>query len=118
MTHSLHYYIGLDLGQRANHSAISVLDLAEHTGAVRNPVTGEIPVTHTLRVRALDRIPLGTPYPDVITQLRARINHHEIRGHATLIVDAGGPGLPFLDFLSAYPLNANLIKLLITATTA
>jgi len=33
-----------------------------------------------------------------------------------LIVDAGGPGLPFLDFLNAYPLNAALIRILITGS--
>lgn len=116
MIQSLHFYIGLDLGQRANHSAISVLDLALWTGAVRDPYHGTLPVTYTLRVRALERIALGTPYPDVMQKLRNRLNHHEVRGHATLIVDAGGPGLPFLDFLNTFPLNASLIKLLITGS--
>jgi len=116
MTSSLHFYIGLDLGQRANHSAISVLDIAQTTGAVRDPYSGEIPTTYTLRVRSLTRIALGTPYPDVMQMLRNRLNAIEVRGRATLIVDAGGPGLPFLDFLNAFPLNANLIKLLITGS--
>jgi len=83
-------YIGLDLGQRADHSALTVLYLRQIPTGRRNYVTGELEV----------------------------LQHFEVHRKATLIVDAGGPGLPFIDFLNNHPLDAHLVKLNITGSGA
>ena len=65
------FLLGLDLGQARDHSAIAIAErLVELTGA-RDPITF---IEHTrtrIIIRHLERIPLRTPYPDVVARVRA-----------------------------------------------
>jgi hypothetical protein len=49
------YFLGLDLGQKRDHSAIAVVERIDHRGK--------------LLVRHLERLPLGTPYPKVVERM-------------------------------------------------
>ncbi|MBL8212580.1 MAG: terminase family protein, partial [Bryobacterales bacterium] len=111
-------YLGLDLGQRHDHSALAVLYLHQYYTGRIDPGTRAREARHILQLKTIQQIPLETPYQDVAQIVRHQLQHFEIEGKATVIIDAGGPGLPFIDFLTALPLRANLIKLNITGTGA
>ncbi len=70
--------MGVDLGQAQDPTAIAVAEMRE-------------PEIH---VRHLERVPLGTPYPQVIERITALVG--KLPG-AALIVDATGLGRPVID---------------------
>jgi hypothetical protein len=59
------YFIGVDFGQSRDFTAIAVLERAETTGAW-DPVMFAWKKVVSLRLRYLERIALGTPYPEVV----------------------------------------------------
>lgn len=77
--------VGLDLGQKYDHTAIVVAELEKRES------------WHYL-TRYLERLPLGTPYPDVakrVAGIMARLKEYDTR----LWVDATGLGQPVVDML-------------------
>lgn len=78
------YYLGVDLGQAADYTAISVIEK----------------VDSQLRVRHLERLPLGTPYPDQVQRLKRifeQVNSGDER--AKVIVDYTGVGRAVVDLI-------------------
>jgi hypothetical protein len=92
------FYRGLDLGQRHDPTAIAVVEKAR----------GEI------RVRHLERVPLGTPYPRVVERVREITRHRELAGGCELAVDGTGVGAPVVDMLRAARLGCNISAVTIT----
>jgi hypothetical protein len=80
------YFIGLDLGQRRDFTALAVLEKGERDGA-------------PLRLRYLERMTLGTAYPDVAERVRQVAWSRELRGKCNLVLDATGCGRPVVDLL-------------------
>ena len=72
------FVAGVDLGQAQDYTALAVV---EHAGE--------------LRLRHLERLPLGTPYPAVIERVAVLLD--ALPGTTALVVDAGGPGRPVVD---------------------
>lgn len=73
------YHIGLDLGQAADYTALAVIEWTPDA----------------LKVRHLQRFPLGTVYPaivDAVADLMTRLPEYP-----TLAVDATGVGRPVVD---------------------
>jgi hypothetical protein len=70
--------LGVDLGQAQDPTAIAVVEMRE-------------PEIH---VRRLERVPLGTPYPQVIERIAALMERLPV---ASLVVDAMGVGRPVID---------------------
>ena len=68
------FYIGLDLGQRRDHSAIVVVEREELMRAFLTPKY------EALHVRHVERVPLGTPYPRVVEKVRQMTRHPELAG--------------------------------------
>ena len=62
------YFVGVDLGQSADFTAVAVVERAELKGEW-DPVTFAWRKTAALRLRHLERTPLGTPYPDVVDRV-------------------------------------------------
>ena len=81
------FYVGLDLGQAQDYTALSVI---ERQGS-------EEPTAY--HVRHLERLRLGTPYPTVVDRVVTLMQHQPLRGHAELVVDATGVGAPVVDLL-------------------
>ena len=52
-----------------------------------------------LRLRYLERVPLGTPYPEVVERVRAMTRSAELAGQCQLVVDATGVGRPVVELL-------------------
>src|SRR5215210_3924459 len=105
------FILGLDLGQAWDYTALAVLEQTWH----------EIEGVPTTRydVRHLERMPLGTPYPEVVKQVGQRVN--ALRGldaSVTLVVDQTGVGRPVVDLLRDAALPCRLVPIMITGGQA
>jgi hypothetical protein len=101
------FYIGLDLGQKHDHSAIAVVERRERRQAFQVEF-------ESLDVRCVERVPLGTPYPAVVARMREIAGHHELRGQCSLAVDATGVGAPVVDLLRQANLGCEICAVTIT----
>jgi hypothetical protein len=92
------FYVGLDLGQRHDPTAIAVVEK----------------ITNVVRVRHLERVPLGTPYPMVVERVREITRNGLMAGHCVLAVDGTGVGAPVVDMLRAASLGCDIAAVTIT----
>jgi hypothetical protein len=67
-------FIGLDLGQKRDHSAIAVVEREEKRLAWMPSMP------ECMRIRYLQRIPLGTPYTKVVEQVSEIVRHPMLEG--------------------------------------
>jgi len=104
------YYLGLDLGQSADPSALTVTERrlpvreatvtdSDHKAGTR--VTG----TPAYLVRHIQRFDLGTPYPDVVRRVATVYDAPETGDDPTLVMDASGVGAPVVDAFHEEGLN-------------
>ena len=110
---TLNHYIGVDLGQRRDYTAIALVTeqriFSGHDKFAHNPI-----IHHELHVSFLKRMPLRTPYTSLPPRLhRMAIQLNPI--HTTIAVDASGPGVPVVDMLKRSTLAANLMPAFIAA---
>jgi hypothetical protein len=93
------YFVGLDLGQAADFSAIAVMECQVATKD-----------TYTFHCRHLQRWKLRTPYPTIVADTVQLMNSPEIRQgtRALLAVDATGVGAPVVDLFKRERFNAKL----------
>ena len=68
------FYLGIDLGQRRDHTAIAVLERWDCGRAFLSSVV------HHLEVRYVERVPLGTPYTAVVERVRRLVQHERVAG--------------------------------------
>lgn len=93
------YFIGLDLGQTQDHSAVTVLETNDDSGIIRH----------------LERMPLSTPYPVQIQRLHVIIEQVKRYGQPyTVVVDQSGVGRAVVDMIRQSGLR-NLIGITITS---
>ncbi len=83
------YVLGLDLGQAHDYTALCV---AERTASE----PGAPPL---YEIRHIDRAPLGTPYPDIVTHVARLMGTPELSEKTRLVVDGTGVGRPVVDLL-------------------
>jgi hypothetical protein len=107
------FLVGVDLGKRRDPTAIAVVERVEVAGewdafqaAYRQRVE--------YRVRHVERIRLGTPYPDVVERVKQVVGWRELAGRSTVIVDATGVGAPVVDMLRRAGLGCLMAPVLIT----
>lgn len=91
----MQYYVGLDLGQVQDYSALAVLEW--------------LPKEYSYAVRHLRRFPLGTPYPQICHEVRALVLRPPLVGKVQLVVDATGVGRPVLDIFRKAQLGHGVI---------
>ena len=91
-------FVGLDLGQSRDFTAIAVLERAELRGDW-DPAMYAWRKTTALRLRHLERVPLGTPYTEVVDRVVVVTRSGELAERCHLIADATGVGRPVLDML-------------------
>jgi hypothetical protein len=84
---ALEYYVGLDLGQAADYTAIAVLERTDGADGAR----ARYALRHLERTRE-------RPYPEIVARVVALLGEPALAG-ATLIVDATGVGAPVVDEL-------------------
>jgi hypothetical protein len=102
------FYVGLDLGQRQDHSAIAVVEKRIPRLAFLPPEGRE------LLVRKVERLPLGTPYPGVVARVRELMCGEALAGQCTLVVDATGVGAPVVEMLRSARLGCEVTAVTIT----
>jgi len=91
----MRFYLGLDLGQRRDHSAVAVVEKRERLRPY-GPAEFE-----GLLVRYVERMPLGMTYPEVVARVYGMIDAPPVRGQCELVVDATGVGAPVVEMLRA-----------------
>lgn len=89
------------MGRQRDHSAIGVVEKLRG---------GQVCV-----VRALKRIPLGTPYAEVLEQLRRVTQMPQLLGNCRAAVDATGLGAPVVEMLKSNGLGCETYAVTITA---
>jgi hypothetical protein len=102
------FYIGLDLGQENDPTAIAITESMELIRAY------QAPVFHSLHLRHLERVPLGTPYPRVVERVREIVQHPELSNNCALAVDGTCVGRPVVDMLRAARLGCDISAVTIT----
>ena len=123
------FYVGLDLGQRSDYTALAVIEApvfarepiwtVDEQNHVRDERGGWMPPANVSRndwpmvrparrddrqsyaLRHLVRYPLGTPYPDIIASVHALLQLPPLAGRCALLVDATGVGRPVVDQFKA-----------------
>jgi hypothetical protein len=102
------YYLGLDLGQRQDHTAIAV---AQRREVLRGYEGYQF---HSVAVRHVERLALGTPYPAVVDRVREILGAREMAGSCSVTVDATGVGAPVVDLLKSARLGCEICPVTIT----
>jgi hypothetical protein len=95
------YFVGVDIGQRRDHSAIAVVCRTELVHKERDPVTYAFrrEVRHVLA--GLERLPLGTDYHDVVERVRTVAQSPGLVGRCSIAMDATGVGMPVVELTRA-----------------
>jgi len=83
------------LGQRRDHSAVAVVEKLER------PRPYGTPEFEAFVVRHLERMPLGTTYPQVVARVCSMLSAREMHRQCELVVDATGVGAPVVEMLRA-----------------
>jgi len=86
----------VDFGQSRDPTAITVLERAETTGEWDAVMFAWKKVV-SLQLRCLERIALGTPYPEVVERVVQVTRSPELTGRCRLAVDGTGVGRPVVD---------------------
>ena len=108
------FFVGLDLGQRQDYTALSVIE--RHGQEIANPTTAqkEEPGAR-YHVRHLKRYELGTPYPAIVADVAAICKKEPLnKSRTVLVLDATGVGAPVVDMFKREELPCELIALTIT----
>jgi hypothetical protein len=82
------FYIGLDLGQAQDYTALTVIE--------RKHFNYSLP-REQYHVRHLERPKLGTPYPAIVEKVQDLMQSNKLLNQAALVVDATGVGRPVVD---------------------
>src|SRR5713101_931572 len=102
------FFVGLDLGKQQDFTAIAVVEREEQA------LAWMAPVFKGLAVRYLERMPLGTPYTEIVERVRELVNHRLVSGRCWLVIDATGVGSPVVDMLRKARLGCGLTAVTIT----
>lgn len=100
------YFIGLDLGQKKDYTALAILERhGEGAQAVFN-------------VRHLHRYELGTSYPTIVANMSTLLARPELGKRPMLAIDGTGCGAAVVDMFKQAKLGATLWPVLITGGDA
>ena len=91
---AVRYFVGLDLGQAQDFTALAVLRRVCLSGKER-AADRQPPYS----VPHLHRFPLGTPYPSIVASVVDLLKTSQLKG-SMLVVDQTGVGRPVVDMLT------------------
>ena len=107
------YFVGVDLGQCRDYTAIAVVERAERIGPFDRVVFAHRKLV-SLCLRFLERVPLGTPYPEVVRRVVEVAGSRGLVGRCRLAVDGAGVGRPVVDLLRAARPGCALSPVIVT----
>jgi hypothetical protein len=105
------YFVGLDLGQARDPSAVSVVQRS--WAEWRNPGEQYPRLVSYYEVGYLSRWPLGTSYPDIVRDVCSLVRKRPL-DCPVLALDATGVGRPIVDLVREASIQAHLKPILIT----
>jgi hypothetical protein len=111
------YFVGVDFGQCRDFTAMAILERVEVEGEWDGAAFAR-QKARALRLRYLERLPLGTPYPEVVERVREIVRSGELLGRCHLVVDATGVGRPVVDLLRRAGLGCPMWPVTITGGDA
>ena len=112
-------FIGVDLGERRNPSAIVVLERFEQWPADYADILRGAGPKRRYVVRQAERRPLGTPYKEVITHVKHMVERITATGRdCVLVVDESGPGVPVVERMRETGMGCPLMPYTITTGNA
>ena len=106
------YYLGVDLGQKQDPTALALVRRMEYRCAYGGPRFDGLGVV------GLERVPLGTPYPVVVERLKRLTHRVDLLGRVKVVVDATGVGTPVVEAMRAAGLGAEVTSVTITGGAA
>ncbi len=107
-----HFFVGLDLGQQNDPTAIAVLERT----AIRTGFDHVywVPIEQDVyHLRHLERVPLKTTYSAIVEHVRGILQ--PLTPRVTLVVDATGIGGPIVEMLKAARLPGSMVPVTITS---
>ena len=108
------FFVGLDLGQSQDFTAVAVVERAEIAG-VWDAAAFAYATESAVRLRHMERVPLGTSYPEVVARVGKVMRSAALaKGRRHLVVDATGVGLPVVDLLERADLPCRIWPVTIT----
>ena len=117
-----HYFIGFDLGRDRDYSAIAVMSLRRENSAPFDQARLLQPTRLVLELGALQRIPLGTEYLEVVQRLRRVVTRlKSAAGWAApavqiyVVIDSAGPGQVAIELIRNHHLGIHLVTTLLSA---
>jgi hypothetical protein len=84
----MRYFCGLDLGQLADYSALSIIERIEDREFYR------------YECRHIERFPLGLPYPRIVEHVRDLLARTPLARNCQLVIDNSGVGVAVADMFS------------------
>jgi hypothetical protein len=89
---SARFYVGVDLGQSSDPTAIAV---------VKHVKFEQVEKPSVFQVGFLERVPLHTPYPAIVGRVQWLVRHPTCAGNVELAIDQTGVGGPVADMFRA-----------------
>lgn len=108
------YFVGVDLGQSRDPTAIAVVERAELVGEWDAAMYAWRKCVE-LRLRYLERLELGIPYPEAVRRVVEVVQSRDLTGRCHLVVDGTGVGRPVVDLLRRAQPGCNLTATTITS---
>jgi hypothetical protein len=109
------YFIGVDLGQRQDYTAIAIIELLTVFTDEIDRVTYERKTRTYYRLRHLDRIPLRTDYETIVDYLARLVARQDLAERSIVVMDATGVGAPVYEmFTKRWPPVRETTKVVIT----
>jgi hypothetical protein len=108
------FFVGLDLGQSQDHSALAVVERDEIQSGEMDYATYERPRVRRFRMQFVERLALGTAYPTVVERVRQVVRQRPLMSRCTLVMDATGVGAPVLDLMRLANLGCGIVPVNLT----
>jgi hypothetical protein len=109
------FHLGVDLGQRVDHTAFVLVEQRVVCTSQRNLATYEYLRERQLYVRLVERVRLGTGFREVVEEVERLTHSPLLAGDAvTTAVDATGMGIVVTEDLQRHKLRGELYPVVIT----
>jgi hypothetical protein len=113
--HRPDYFLGLDLGQASDFTALAVLERTEKISEIEYPgkPTRKEMAWH-FGCRGLKRWPLGTSYTTIVDEME-KLTGKPPLAKAKLVIDGTGVGRPLVDMFRKARLPVDVVPVMITS---
>lgn len=109
------FHIGVDLGQRVDHTGFVVVEQQVVVGSKMDPVHFEYERERRMYVKLVERVRLGQGFHEVIEEIERLTHAPELEGaNVTTAVDATGLGIVVTEGLRRKRLRGELYPVVIT----